>query len=139
MTAADTKHATIPVFVPHYACKNACVFCDQKRISGAQKPPDGFPEPSQFREITWKNCKILKIPVECDGQSYLFFASEELSCDSLLEYLADYSSLEITTWETDGISYAQLCLPTIPVSSGGGTEKEKPAEQRSQEPGNPKA
>lgn len=34
------KHATIPVFVPHYACKNDCVFCDQRKISGQQKPPD---------------------------------------------------------------------------------------------------
>ena len=36
----NNKHATIPVFVPHFACKNDCVFCDQRKISGAQKPPD---------------------------------------------------------------------------------------------------
>lgn len=28
---------TIPIFIPHVGCKNECVFCNQKRISGQQK------------------------------------------------------------------------------------------------------
>ena len=28
----------VPVFVPHWGCPHACVFCNQRRISGAQKP-----------------------------------------------------------------------------------------------------
>ncbi|MBR2521016.1 MAG: radical SAM protein [Oscillospiraceae bacterium] len=31
----------IPVFVPHLGCPNACVFCNQRRISGAQEAPTG--------------------------------------------------------------------------------------------------
>ncbi len=33
------KHYTIPVFIPHKGCKNECVFCDQRKISGALKSP----------------------------------------------------------------------------------------------------
>lgn len=33
------KHASIPVFVPHLACPNDCVFCNQRKISGTQQPP----------------------------------------------------------------------------------------------------
>ena len=28
----------LPVFVPHLGCPHACVFCNQRRISGAEKP-----------------------------------------------------------------------------------------------------
>lgn len=30
------KHANIPIFIPHMGCPNACVFCDQRSISGKQ-------------------------------------------------------------------------------------------------------
>ena len=28
------KHFNIPIFIPHLGCPNACVFCDQRSISG---------------------------------------------------------------------------------------------------------
>ncbi len=31
------KHANIPIFIPHMGCKNDCVFCNQRRITGTQK------------------------------------------------------------------------------------------------------
>ena len=34
-------HSIIPIFVPHAGCKNACVFCDQRTISGAAAAPNG--------------------------------------------------------------------------------------------------
>ena len=30
----------LPVFVPHWGCPHACVFCNQRRISGAKKPAE---------------------------------------------------------------------------------------------------
>ena len=41
------KHANIPIFIPHMGCPNACVFCDQRSISGKQ----GFREASVREEI----------------------------------------------------------------------------------------
>jgi len=41
------KHATIPVFVPHLACRNSCVFCNQRRISGTESP---LSDPEPFLE-----------------------------------------------------------------------------------------
>jgi len=34
-TGRDQKHFTIPVFIPGAACPFQCIFCDQKKISGA--------------------------------------------------------------------------------------------------------
>ncbi|PWM45677.1 MAG: radical SAM protein [Clostridiales bacterium] len=39
------SHASVPLFIPHLACKNDCVFCNQKRIAGtisAPSDPYGF-------------------------------------------------------------------------------------------------
>ena len=41
------KHATIPIFVPHLACPNQCVFCNQEKISGTKTPPENI---SKFLE-----------------------------------------------------------------------------------------
>ena len=35
------RRAIIPIFVPHLGCPHMCVFCNQRRISGAQVPADG--------------------------------------------------------------------------------------------------
>lgn len=34
----SARENIIPVFVPHLGCPNDCVFCNQRRISGAQSP-----------------------------------------------------------------------------------------------------
>ena len=31
------KEYIIPIFVPHLGCPHACVFCNQRKISGEQK------------------------------------------------------------------------------------------------------
>ena len=32
------KHYIIPVFIPHYGCSHACVFCNQRKITGHHTP-----------------------------------------------------------------------------------------------------
>lgn len=32
------KHYIIPVFIPHYGCPHACVFCNQQKITGRDTP-----------------------------------------------------------------------------------------------------
>ena len=34
----SARENIIPLFVPHLGCPNDCVFCNQRRISGAQQP-----------------------------------------------------------------------------------------------------
>ena len=34
----SARQTIIPVFVPHVGCPNDCVFCNQRRISGALRP-----------------------------------------------------------------------------------------------------
>lgn len=41
------SHANIPIFVPHLACPNRCIFCDQKKISGTVEP---ILDPTPFLE-----------------------------------------------------------------------------------------
>ena len=33
------KHINIPIFIPHLACPNDCVFCNQKKIAATEKAP----------------------------------------------------------------------------------------------------
>jgi len=35
VTTVGSKHKTIPIFVPHWGCPCDCLFCDQKKITGA--------------------------------------------------------------------------------------------------------
>jgi len=35
------KQRIIPIFVPHLGCPHCCVFCNQRRITGSDTPPDG--------------------------------------------------------------------------------------------------
>ena len=36
----SARASIIPVFIPHWGCPHACVFCNQRRISGVKHPAD---------------------------------------------------------------------------------------------------
>jgi len=38
----------IPFFIPHAGCPHQCVFCNQKKITGEQKPPDSASIPTKI-------------------------------------------------------------------------------------------
>ena len=44
---AEKGHSNIAFFVPHLGCPNQCSFCNQKTISGQQKPPS----PEEVRQV----------------------------------------------------------------------------------------
>ena len=45
----------LPVFVPHLGCPHACVFCNQRRISGAQSPA----RPEDVKNLTAQSAAFL--------------------------------------------------------------------------------
>ena len=45
----------LPVFVPHLGCPHACVFCNQRRISGAQSPA----KPEDVKNLTAQSAAFL--------------------------------------------------------------------------------
>ncbi|MBR4861827.1 MAG: radical SAM protein, partial [Firmicutes bacterium] len=45
------KHAIIPIFIPHRGCPNACVFCNQRKITARQD--DVTPEKARQTIETW--------------------------------------------------------------------------------------
>ncbi len=82
------KHVNIPVFIPHYGCPNACVFCNQKKITG---------KPSYDKETVKKEIDDALSTVDADvsetelaffGGSFTALAREEML--GLLEISDEY-------------------------------------------------
>jgi histone acetyltransferase (RNA polymerase elongator complex component) len=57
-TGNELKHFVIPVFIPGVACPFQCIFCDQKKISGAS----GLPSREEVRDVILKHLET--IPLE---------------------------------------------------------------------------
>ena len=66
----------IPVFVPHLGCPHACVFCNQRRITGQLRPADGqtvrrvieqaaaLPQAGAERQLAFYGGSFTAIPAE---------------------------------------------------------------------------
>ena len=71
----SARVSVLPVFVPHLGCPHACVFCNQRRISGQLKPasPDdveqvlqeaaAFPRHGEKRQLAFYGGSFTAIPV----------------------------------------------------------------------------
>lgn len=53
---AKKKQLIIPIFIPHDGCPHQCVFCNQNRITGIEKTPDGRETAETINRYlkTWK-------------------------------------------------------------------------------------
>ena len=72
----SARVSVLPVFVPHQGCPHACVFCNQRRISGQLKPataPDveqilqasaAFPRHGEKRQLAFYGGSFTAIPSE---------------------------------------------------------------------------
>ena len=64
------KRRIIPIFVPHLGCPHACVFCNQKRISGALSPATPEDVKRQITEGLGKTEKGTEIEAAFYGGSF---------------------------------------------------------------------
>lgn len=61
------RHANVAFFVPHLGCPNRCSFCNQKTISGQQRPPS----PEEVR----RTCReaLERLGERAEGAEIAFF------------------------------------------------------------------
>lgn len=85
----SARESIIPVFVPHLGCPNDCVFCNQRRISGAQQPATAqtvkeavkqaaaLPQSGAKRQLAFYGGSFTAIP-SCQQEALLGAAKEYL-------------------------------------------------------------
>lgn len=83
------KEYIIPIFVPHLGCPNACVFCNQTKITGKQKQVTGQ-EVKETIEEYLKSFKDAENKVEVAFFGGSFTAIEEEKQNELLEAAYEY-------------------------------------------------
>ncbi len=80
----SARASILPVFVPHLGCPHACVFCNQRRISGETEPADArkvrellaaVPSDGTKRELAFYGGSFTAIP-EAQQQELLSAAQE---------------------------------------------------------------
>ena len=76
----SAKVSILPVFVPHLGCPHACVFCNQRRISGQLRPASpadveqvlqkaaAFPRHGEKRQLAFYGGSFTAIPVKLQNE-----------------------------------------------------------------------
>ena len=78
----SVKGRIIPVFVPHLGCPKACVFCDQRKISGSLTQPDAEYVKKALEEGISKNPQGSNIELAFYGGSFTAIPVEK-QCELL--------------------------------------------------------
>ncbi len=55
------RRSILPLFIPHWGCPNACVFCDQRRISGSPLPVSGREVRERLDAAEWDGCRDMEL------------------------------------------------------------------------------
>lgn len=79
------KHYTIPVFIPHKGCRNECVFCNQRKISGVVVTPTC----EEVEEIIQKHLEYIKDKKDDASVEVAFFGGSftGLNINDQIDYL----------------------------------------------------
>ena len=90
------RHVNIPVFIPHLGCPNACVFCNQRSISGCE----AFDAASVEQEIE----RALSTVGEDDAVEIAFFGGSFTGIDrALMLELLERAERYVTAGRVGGI------------------------------------
>ena len=90
------QHANIPIFIPHLGCPNACVFCDQRAISGHRDY-----DPAVVRQEIETALQTLG---ECPHREIAFFGGSFTGIDrSLMIRLLDLAQEYVLSGRVSGI------------------------------------
>lgn len=76
------KHYIIPVFIPHYGCTHACVFCNQQKITGRGVPVTAHEVQGIIEEHLARITEKRHIEVAFYGGSFTALA-HDVQCDLL--------------------------------------------------------
>lgn len=83
---------TIPIFIPHRGCKNDCVFCNQRQISGEQRDVTTEDVKNRIEEyLSYYKDKTKKVDIAFFGGS--FTGLEKLEQINFLEVAKKYIDL----------------------------------------------
>ena len=93
----EKRHINVPIFIPHLGCPNACVFCDQRKISGKNSFVFASAKAeleAAFRTVDTENAEV---EIAFFGGSFTGI-DPQLMCD-LLELAQSY----VAAGKADGI------------------------------------
>lgn len=141
----NAKRRIIPVFVPHLGCPQNCVFCNQRKISGARGAPDRAELAAMIEEGLGRNSDKSEIQLAFYGGSFTAIPLEEQTAllEGALPFLRDgsISSLRVSTrpdaidekvlerLKKYGVSTvelgAQSMCPQVLLASGRGHSREQ--------------
>jgi len=94
------RHVNIPIFIPHEGCKNACVFCDQRTITGNRLCADRDIRPEIDNALSTIEPDA-QVEIAFFGGSFTGIGTELMTrlCDTAYEYVkrGKVSSIRLST------------------------------------------